>query len=180
MNYQNIAEVYAANSEIRENLKNVVENLTDERAGFLPEGEKWTVAALVEHLAIVENSMIQISAKLLTKAQAAGAGSDGKADITGEFLGKLQENRDRKFEAPEIVHPTGTKTIAESLQMMDENRRKLDEMRPLFESVDCSDFKFPHPAFGPMNAHEWLALIGGHEARHTAQIVRLLEKTSNG
>ncbi len=65
-------------------------------------------------------------------------------------------------------------TIAESLAKLDENRRQLEELRPIFESVECSDFKFPHPAFGDISAHEWLALIGGHEIRHIEQINNLL------
>ena len=34
--------------------------------------------------------------------------------------------------------------------------------------------KFPHPFFGELSATEWLVLLGGHEARHTAQIERIL------
>jgi hypothetical protein len=56
---------------------------------------------------------------------------------------------------------------------MEESRNRLNELRPLFESVECSDQKFPHPAFGELTAHEWLALVGGHEARHIAQIKRI-------
>ena len=59
---------------------------------------------------------------------------------------------------------------------MDETRQKLEELRPLFESIECSDVKFPHPAFGDMSAHEWLALLGGHETRHIRQIEGILEK----
>jgi hypothetical protein len=28
----------------------------------------------------------------------------------------------------------------------------------------------PHPLFGPLSAYHWLAFVGGHEARHAAQI----------
>ena len=36
--------------------------------------------------------------------------------------------------------------------------------------------KFPHPWFGPMDAHGWLALSGGHMAIHRVQIERILCK----
>lgn len=36
--------------------------------------------------------------------------------------------------------------------------------------------KFPHPWFGPMDAHGWLALSGGHMAIHRTQIERILCK----
>lgn len=177
MNYQNISEIYEANNKIRARLKETVSNLTDEQANFLPEGEKWSAANLVEHIAIVENGITRISAKLLTEAQAAGAAAaGGEAKISEDFLQKLSQGRTQKFEAPERVHPSGKWTIAESLAKLDENRRKLEELRPLFESVECSDFKFPHPAFGDMSAHEWLALIGGHEFRHIEQIKKVLSQ----
>ena len=35
--------------------------------------------------------------------------------------------------------------------------------------------KFPHPWFGPMDAHGWLALSGGHMAIHRTQIQRILK-----
>ena len=57
---------------------------------------------------------------------------------------------------------------------LDETRKSLEDLRPMFESVECSEFKFPHPFFGDLTAHEWLALVGGHELRHTQQIERIL------
>ena len=35
--------------------------------------------------------------------------------------------------------------------------------------------KFPHPWFGPMDAHGWLALSGGHMGIHRVQIGRILK-----
>ncbi len=171
-----IAEIYAANDKVREQLKNTVSELTNEQTSFLPEGEKWTIAHLIEHIATVENGMAKISAKLLRQAQAVGKQADGMAKLSENFARKAAEARDQKLEAPEIVRPTGNQTIAESLAKMEENRRMLAELRPLFESVECSDFTFPHPAFGELTAHEWLTLVGGHEARHLRQLENMMAK----
>lgn len=176
MNYQTIEEIYAANDKIREKLKGVVADLPDDKANAAVDGENWTVAAIVEHLSIVEDGMMRICAKLLGEAEAGQGKANGSAKITAEFLEKVSKGREQKFNAPERVVPSGSRTIAESLAKMDENRAKLYEMKTLFETVECADFKFPHPAFGDLSAHEWLALLGGHELRHTAQIKRLLDK----
>ena len=178
MNYQTISDIYEANDKVRARLKGVVANLNDEQANTLPEGEKWTVKEFVEHISIVDEGIMRISAKLLNAAKDNGKQSDGSAKLTGEFLEKIAGGRDAKFEAPDRVRPTGTKSIAESLAKLDETRAKLEELRPLFESVECSELKFPHPAFGDMTAHEWLALLGGHEARHIKQIEGVLAKIS--
>jgi hypothetical protein len=176
MDYQNIAEVYAGNDKIRSKLKEIVSNLTDTEANFLPADEKWTIANIVEHISIVEEGMTRISAKLLAKEKALGIFSEGRVNISESFLQKAAEIVNRKLEAPDFVRPTGEKSIRESMAKMEENRQKLGELRPLFETVACGEVKFPHPFLGDLNANEWLALIGGHELRHIRQIERLLEK----
>lgn len=174
MNYQTIEEVYAANDKIRAGLLATIENLSDEQANALPEGEKWTIAQIVEHIAIVQDGMTRISAKLLNEAKANGKSSDGKAKISEDFSQKAAGAREQKFEAPERVRPTGNQTIAESIGKLKESQQRLKDLQPIFETVECSDHKFPHPAFGDLTAHEWLALVGGHEFRHSKQIKRLL------
>ncbi len=124
MNNQTIADIYATNDKIREQFKQMIENLPDEKASFLPEDEKWSIAHLVEHIAIVEEGMTKISAKLLTKAQTGGKKSDGRANLTDNFAKKAAEARTLKFEAPDQVHPTGKQTIAESLARMEENQKR--------------------------------------------------------
>ena len=175
MNYQNISEIYAANDKIREKLKATVGNLTDKQLSLLAEKGDWTIKNIVEHIAIVQEGMMRISAKLLTEAKAKGAAANGAAKISEDFLQKASEGQTLKFEAPDRVRPSGTQTIAESFAKLDETRKSLEDLRPLFESVECSDFKFPHPFFGDLTAHEWLALVGGHEFRHTKQIEKNLK-----
>lgn len=176
MNFQNIAEIYAANAKIREKLKALVGNLTAEQAKLLTEKGDWTIENIVEHIAIVHEGMGKISAKLLSEAKTKGVSTaNGKAKISPEFVQKNGESLQKKFEAPERVRPSGKLTIAESLEKLDADVKKIEDLRPLFESVECSDFKFPHPFFGDLNAHDWLVLIGGHELRHIKQIEKILK-----
>ena len=148
MSNQTIGDIYARNDEIHEKTKQFVAALSDEQKSFLPEGEKWTIAEMVEHIAIVQEGMMKISAKLLNQAKAAGKTASGEARLSENFAAKAAEAQRLKFEAPDRVHPTGNQTIEESLRKMEETRRALEELRPLFESVECSDFKFPHPFMG--------------------------------
>ncbi len=178
MNNQTIADIYTANDNIHVKLKETITKLNDEQLAFLPDGEKWTISHIVEHMAIVKDGMTRISAKLLAQAQSAGKQSNGKAVLTENFAKKAAEARQLKLEAPDRVHPTGKLTINESLTKMEESREVLEKLRPLFETVECSDYKFPHPFMGDLSAHEWLALIGGHETRHLAQIEKILAQAN--
>ncbi len=173
MNKQSIAEIYINNDQIREKFNQMLAALTPQQTSALPDGEKWTVAQIVEHVSIVEDGMTRICSKLLNEAQAAG---DGSVNISDNFVEKGTEIAQIKIEAPERVIPSGGKTIAESKAKLEENRAKLHELRPLFESADCNENKFPHPFFGDLSAGEWLKLIGGHEVRHMKQIQNVLGK----
>ena len=179
MNNRTIADIYETNEKIRAKTKDLAAQLTGEQADFLPEGEKWSVAHIFEHIANVEESMSKISYKLLSDAKDDGKMSDGTAKITANFLAKAQEVREIKLEAPEMVRPKGKMTIAESLAKMEENSQRIEKMRQLFETVDCAAYTFPHPFMGELNAAEWLTLIGGHETRHLAQIGKILGSSAD-
>ncbi len=176
MQFKIIADVYAANDKIRENFINVVSELTKEQEDLPSENGKWTLGGIIEHIAKAESGMMGISYKLLSKAKADGETSDGSVKLSDNFLTGIKRaaEENQKFEAPEVVHPKGGIPIADSLEIIEQNRLKLDEMKPMFEGFDGTKHTFPHPAFGEMTAQDWLALLGGHIARHTAQIKRIL------
>lgn len=178
MKYESIEQIYQGNAKIRERLKKTVAGVSAEDAAKLQEGEKWTVAQIVEHIAIVDESTAKICTRLLKTAKEAGQTSDGSAVITENFLQKGVEIAGIKVEAPDFVRPTGTKTIEESLARLDETAERVEQLRELFSSVDGTQLKFPHPFFGEISAQEWLALKGGHELRHIKQIEAILNKTA--
>jgi hypothetical protein len=177
MKYQTISEIYTKNLEIRELLKAKVSNLSDDQANLRMENAGWTIAEIVEHLAIVEKGMASICASLLRKSSEENLPNNGNANISDNFLEKtvlLGNRKNRKVEAPERVLPSGNLSIAESFVKMDENAELLKEIRNGLETVDTQKAKFPHPFFGDLSATEWLALIGGHEFRHIDQIDEIL------
>lgn len=176
MKYETIEEIYNGNAKVRQRLKDILSSLTGEQASTLPDGEKWTIEQIVEHITMVDESTTKICAKLLKKAQAEGHTSDGGAVISDNFVQKGAEIAVMKVEAPSFVQPSGEKSVSESIAKLDENTERLNELRLLFESVGGAEFKFPHPFFGDISAQEWLALKGGHEMRHIKQIEKILEK----
>ena len=174
MKFETIADIYEGNAKVRQRLKDLVSPLTAEQGSTAREGENWTIAEIVEHIAIVDEGTLKICAKLLKKAEAAGQAADAGVKISEGFMQKSREIAVMKVEAPDFVKPTGERSIADSIAKLDENSERASELRSKFETVDGSSFKFPHPFFGEITAHEWLALKGGHELRHLKQIERLL------
>jgi DinB superfamily len=174
MEYKTVDDVYAANAAIREKFKNAFASLSDEQLNTRPEGEEWSVAQIVEHVAVVNGGALRICAKLLGKSEAAGKSNDGSVSISNEFIEAGSTAVGQKLEAPEMVRPVNNVPIADSLAKLDEQQAQYTELKAKFESVDGVEAKFPHPYFGDLSAQEWLVLSGAHEIRHLKQIRRVL------
>jgi hypothetical protein len=172
MDHKSIDEIYAANARVRERLRAAVAEIPDEIANARPAGEKWSVAEIVEHVAMVNAGALRICERLLRKAAEANGGVEVR--MSDNFLQKAGEIASMKVEAPEMVRPSGARSIRDSLEDLSALELKYAEAKPLFETLDGSTLTFPHPFFGDITAHEWLGLSGGHEARHIKQIEKVL------
>lgn len=176
MKYESTADIYSANRMFRQRLMAVLDGMSEGEANALREGETWSVSHVLEHLAMVNNGMAGICGKLIGMAKAAGAASDGTLAISDDFFSKIDAFSTRKAEAPERVRPTGTMTVADSLERLAAADDSFAALQHDFENVGLSEPKFPHPYFGDLTATEWFVLCGLHEHRHTGQVEDLLAK----
>jgi uncharacterized damage-inducible protein DinB len=176
MRYASIADIYSANAKIRERLIETLHAVMRNEVSTVPDGEKWSIQHIVEHVSIVDTGTLRICERLLEKARSTGKFGDGTFTLSPETDEKFAAIRDIKVEAPERVQPTGNVEISESLGRLAANGNVLNSMRSDLERYDLADHKFPHPFFGELTATEWLVVKVRHEMRHTNQIERLLEK----
>ena len=173
METRSIDEVYEKNDAVSHKLTEFLISLDDATVCRFPDGEKWSIANVVEHVALVEASMIKICTKLLGKAEAGNMLADGNIASSDSFKEKAIEIATMKLEAPEFVQPTCEATLQQSMEKFSENREKLYELKPQFEKFDSNGHRFRHPFLGDLSAGEWLMLIGGHKLRHLKQIEKL-------
>ena len=176
--YKTVGDVYDANASIREKFKSSFASLTDEQLNTVPDGEGWSVAQIVEHVAIVNEGALRICSKLLGKGESAGKPNDGSVFISPEFIEAAASAIGQKLEAPEIVRPINNIPVADSVAKLDELQARYLDLKATFEGVDGTEAKFPHPYFGALSAQEWLLLSGAHEIRHLKQIRRVVEALS--
>jgi hypothetical protein len=177
MNYETIADIYSANEKIREALHATLDGISNDEAATLPDGEKWSIQHIVEHLSLVETGISLICTRLLDDARTDGETSDGSFSLSDKFREQLSQLASgRRVEAPERVQPTGDVAIAESVAKLTAATDTLKSLRPGLESTDVTGHTFPHPFFGLLNPAEWLVIAGLHERRHTTQIEGLLSK----
>lgn len=170
MIYNSVDDAFTANEEVRRRLVARAEAAGDGQARAAEGG--WSVAEIVEHLSIAEPGITRAIEGLLRPASDVESSQAAPQAFAPFSLDEQAEQARGKIEAPEFLRPTGL-PLSEGLARLKESRAKLAALRPLFVAADYSR-KFPHPAFGPLNASQWLAFIGMHEERHLRQIERIL------
>lgn len=167
-----VEEIYALISQARERLEHSVSGLTTAQQRFKTSPNAWSVAEVIEHLALIEERLSGMIAMLVKRA----AGAQHVHGVVFEpvsldrFGGLVTE----RIEAPPMMRPSGAISIADSLAKLRGSRAVLAELRPQVETHDLSAAVFPHPLFGALNAYEWLLFIGLHEGRHRKQIEKII------
>ena len=100
MRYESIADIYSANQKFRENFTATVSGISPEDAAASPEGEKWNIQQIVEHVSIVGSGIAKICAKLLTDAKEGNIPSDGSFTLSANFGERAAAIGATKVEAP--------------------------------------------------------------------------------
>jgi uncharacterized damage-inducible protein DinB len=172
MIYHNIADILAANEQARERFMAAVSNLTEAQVNFRPDENQWTIAEIVEHVSIVNDGFLRLTYKLLKEAESAPRPPKTDLDLGHTSLDEKGQQRE-PLQAPERVHPKGGVSIEDSLAKMRVSLAGFADIQPRLEAVDLSERVFPHPFLGPINAYQWVVLLGEHEDRHRGQIERV-------
>jgi uncharacterized damage-inducible protein DinB len=169
----NIDEIYEQNAAARSRLLELLKTVSPgEEQHYQPGG--WTIAHVAEHVAIVDEGMSRLCARLVRAAREGGIEYSGGPLISQGFRDNLAAAAGKKVEAPDQVKPTGEVSIAASIERLAAGEAAFETLREDMARYDLSNHHFPHPYFGPLTASEWLLMAGLHASRHTAQIERML------
>lgn len=151
-----------------------IEGLTPAQWTFKASPTSWSIAETAEHIGLAEGTIFGMITTQMIQAPAPkpGAGVPDEKVIAGVT------DRSTKFQAPEVLKPTNKWATREEL-VKDFNAAR-DKTIAWVKSTteDLRAHASPHPAFGSMDAHQWVLLLAGHSARHTAQIEEV--KTAAG
>lgn len=156
----------------RAELRAAVDRVPASARSIKPAADQWSVAEVIEHLAIIERRIIDMVANAVTKARVEGLTNEIEEDaaaLNPEHLGLLRD-RSRKIEARPSNQPTGNLDADAAWAELEAARAELLEALEATEGVALSALEHPHPILGPINTYQWIAFLGGHEARHAAQI----------
>jgi hypothetical protein len=153
----------------RDNFLKSIAGLSEKQWTFKPAPDRWSVAEVAEHITVSESVLLGLVQKQLMSSPAA---PDKRDQVKGKDEVVLEKVPDRshKFQAPEMLRPTGRwATEADLTRAFEGNRAAtIDYVRTTND--DLRDHFYDHPALGTLDGYQWLLLISAHSARHTAQI----------
>lgn len=137
-----------------------------------PEAGRWSVAEVLEHLALVEGGIGRLLGRQLEAARAAGLGPETSSSPVVPTL-PVGHLRDRRvpIAAPERVVPKGELSAGAAWQLLEDRRRALLDTLRAADGLALGEVPMPpHPALGPLDAYQWVVFLGAHEDRHAEQI----------
>jgi hypothetical protein len=135
-----------------------------------PAPERWSVAEIVEHLSLVESRLAQRIAALPIAAPAEPTPPSRPGALVGSIDVARVLDRGRTVVAADAVHPHPGCTFDFAWSALEESRQRLRDAVLARDGIPAGDARFPHPALGTLDIHQWVVFAGYHEERHAAQI----------
>ena len=136
-----------------------------------PAPDRWSVAEILDHLAIIEGRIAELLAQQIDAARAAGLGPERESSPVVPTI-KMERllDRSRPITARDNSLPRTGCSAQASWKMLTEQREALRNTIRSADGLALGEIVVPHPVLGPINVYQWIVFVGGHEARHTAQI----------
>jgi hypothetical protein len=136
-----------------------------------PAADRWSTAAVIEHLAIVEARVTARLSALISEARASGLGAEPSSEPVLPTINVGQVvDRGTRLTAPAAIQPTGGLSADAAWMALEGAGRGVRDLVNASDGLALGTVSMPHPVFGPSSAYHWFAFVGGHEARHAAQI----------
>ncbi|MGA3244404.1 MAG: DinB family protein [Bacteroidota bacterium] len=174
MTYRDLSEIFDAKECALAGIEQSTRDLSLVQLGFKSAGGGWSIENILEHLAIVEGSLVRLIVTLTDKA----AGATGPNPPIHSFEVSLEPHLERsqkeKYVTRDKFEPTGNVKAADSLKILRDVQTELLNLRPRLQLVDPTLVRFPHWLFGPLDLAQWLAFVGVHEERHLGQTNAIL------
>jgi len=152
-----------------------ISGLSDAQWTFKAGPDRWSIAEVAEHIAISETTIRRLLTDQIMKGPAVPRNPDSIPDE--KLLASLLD-RTSKFQAPEMLKPANRWATRDALTKDFLAAREQTATYVKTTTDDLHGHSGPHPVFKMLDGYQWVLLLSGHSARHTAQIEEV--KTSAG
>jgi uncharacterized protein YndB with AHSA1/START domain len=141
--------------------------------------DRWSVAEIVEHLALVEARIGKLLIPALNEA-AAGALENETSSVHPMMDVSRVVDRSQRITAGEASQPQAGLDLEDGLATLEERREELRQAVLAADGRALGAVIRPHPRFGDLNLYQWLLFTGAHEARHAAQVREIAAAGAQG
>jgi len=149
-----------------------VAGLSPQQWRFKPRPERWSIAEIAEHLAVVEMALpVLMQARILTAEPITATLESGDLALQTRVAG-----RKTKAQAIELVWPNGRwqreeETIGAFCAAREKNIQYVQGTQD-----DLRHHTGAHPSLGVLDGYQWLLFLAAHTERHIAQIKELQDE----
>jgi uncharacterized damage-inducible protein DinB len=167
----------AERTELREAVELVPPALRDQSPGT----DRWSIAQVLQHLAIIEKRIGRGMTKWIADARAGGLGPEIEtSSILNSLPLQLIADRSQPRSAPEEVRPRGDIDAAAAWTALEQTRAALRAAILVGDGLALSQVVQPHLVLGPINLYQWALFVGSHETRHTGQVREIAAQLKAG
>ena len=153
----------------RRELAAALERVPPDQRDRAPALDAWSVAQLLEHLALVEERSIAAFEPVAATAPAREP-HDEVADDAHRFDDAPLLDRTVRLTAPELVRPVSGATAAEAWARLARTRERSEAIVRAADGRALERTTLKHPRFGTLNGYQFVAVLAAHERRHAAQL----------
>lgn len=152
-------------------------NLSDAQVRFKPAADRWSIVEILEHMALVQQRVLDRVLDQLPQGSAPESGRDSQ--LIDALVREKIPDRSIKAIAPEFIQPTGRVSPSESLERIFRNYERLIEF--LESAPDLRGHILDSPplrvvtngAHTTMDGYQWALAAAAHDERHVRQILEL-------
>ena len=154
----------------RADLDRAIASVPAAKHAVKPAAEAYSVAEVVNHLAITDRRVTALLTKVTGDARGNGAPPDtDTSPILPSIDVRRVLDRTAKIRNPRADPPADC-NVKDGLVALDAARTDLKTLLQKKDLPSLGGVTAPHPAFGPMTGYEWIAFMAAHTRRHADQI----------
>jgi hypothetical protein len=178
--HSSLTEAFARLDRSRAGLRAAIDTVPAALRDRPPGPDRWSVAGVLEHVALVEERFTAIVGSKILEARAGGLGpEEGSVAPLPPNVEVMLADRTERRKAPEPLHPSGLACDA-AWERAGAARAAFRLMLTAADGLALSHVIHEHPRFGALNAYQWAGFIAAHESRHAEQIKEIASQLGQG
>jgi len=163
-----LARLERSRAALRDAIARVPPHLRDQP----PASDRWSVAGVLEHLALVDERSIGTLGSKIAEARSTLPPEEGDPALLPPNLEAMLTDRTERRQAPAPLHPSGLR-CDEAWARAEASRAKFVDLITGADGLALSRVIHEHQRFGALNVYQWAGFLAAHESRHAQQLLEI-------